>query len=95
MSKSRIDNDPNPSRSQYGAAPLPAEELAELFTVLEVLLLRRKCTGTLSMCERWLGGRGHVVERVSSWLQDNGGFCDCEVLFNVVPKLPRAYWPQN
>jgi len=90
----RIDHT-NVSHGHHGAAPLPAEELAELFAVLELVLLRRKCTGTLGLSERWLGGRGHDVARVVCWLQDNGGFCDCEVLFNVKPKLPRAYWPQN
>lgn len=95
MPKSRVDHDSNLSQTQCGAPPLPADELAELFTVLEVLLLRRECTGTLGLSERWLGGRGLDVARVVSWLRDNGGYCDCEVLFNVVPKLPRAYWPQN
>jgi hypothetical protein len=92
MPKSRVDHDW--PLSQQAAPPLPADELAELFTVLEVLLLRRECGGTLALCERWLGGGGYDVARVVSWLRDNGGYCDCEV-FNVVPTLPRAYWPQD
>jgi hypothetical protein len=55
----------------------------------------RQCTGTLVLSERWIGGRGHDVASVVSWLRDNGGYCDCEVLLNVVPKLPREYWPQR
>ena len=92
MPKSHVDHD---SQAERGASPLPADELAEMFTVLEVLLLRRECSSTLALSERWLRGRGHDVARVVGWLRDNGGYCDCEVLFNVVPKLPRAYRPLN
>ena len=93
MPKSRLDHDSNLSRTQRSVRPLPADELAEMFTVLEVLLLRRECGGTLGLSDRWLSGRGHDVARVVSWLRENGGYCDCEVLFNVVPKLPCVYRP--
>lgn len=90
MPTSRVDHDSNVS--PCGAPPLSPGELAEMFTVLEVLLLRSECDGTLALSERWLSGRGHDVPRVC-WLRANGGHCDCEVLFNVVRKSPRAYRP--
>lgn len=93
MAKSRVDHNSKLSHVQRAAPPLPGGELAELFAVVDVLLLRRGCDGTLSICERWLTGRGHDVARVVSWLNENGGYCDCEVVFNVVPRVAGACQP--
>ena len=42
-----------------------------------------KCNGTLKMTGAWLSRHGLPVERVLTWLEQGGGYCDCEVLFNV------------
>ncbi len=89
MAKSRVDRNSQLSQRQRAATPLHGDELAELFAVVEVLLLRRGCDGTLRICERWLTGGGHEVPRVVRWLKENGGYCDCEVVFNVVPRAAR------
>jgi Protein of unknown function (DUF2695) len=83
MTDSKTHYPPQPQCSTY---PLPADELAEMFAMLEVLLLRRGCDNKLTISERWLRGGGHDVARVVRWLNEHGGYCDCEVLFNVVPK---------
>jgi hypothetical protein len=84
MAKSRIGN---VSPTRRSTPPLPADELADLFAVLEVVLRRRGCDNTLRNSETWLRGRGHDLTRIVLWLKQHGGYCDCEVLFNVVPKV--------
>jgi len=84
MAKSRPDNLP-PTHNH--TAPLSPEELDELFAVLDVLLLRRACDNTLAISERWPRGRGHDVARAVRWLNERGGYCDCEVVFNVAPRV--------
>lgn len=48
------------------------------------------CDGTLSKTIKWL--KAHRRRNVSAdvaWLQARGGYCDCEVLLNVVTTLPE------
>ena len=56
-----------------------------MFAMLEVLLFRRGCDNTLSITERWLRVRGHDVAHVVRWLNEQGGYCDFEVVSDVVP----------
>ncbi len=62
--------------------PMSHEELRSLFDLLD-----RKnspaCDHTLRETTGFLIHRGHDVERVVGWLHDHGGYCDCEVIFNV------------
>jgi len=41
------------------------------------------CDHTLRETTEFLQKRGLDVARVISWLREQGGFCDCEVIFNV------------
>ena len=41
------------------------------------------CDHSLSDTTQWLGENGEDPEPVVSWLRDNGGYCDCEVISNV------------
>jgi hypothetical protein len=71
---------------------LSTEELGELGDFLAERLAPpdeagpgRPCDHTLSLTEHWLHQRGVLDTRpVCKWLQEEGGFCDCEVLLNVV-----------
>jgi hypothetical protein len=70
-------------RMQARAAfPLPVSELKLLFDTLDVELPRQPCDHTRRLTKQWIESRGHDVEAVFEWLDDNGGYCDCEVLFN-------------
>lgn len=67
--------------------PLTITQLDELFAFLDSVLARTGCDNTLLITKRWLSDRGHDTERVVGWLQQRGGYCDCEVLFNVEPRV--------
>lgn len=44
-----------------------------------------KCDHTLRHAGVWAMANGVDFADLRSWLHDNGGFCDCEVLWNVMP----------
>ncbi len=77
--------------SQRAAAraklPLPNDQLQALFDMLDRELPRAGCDRTRRLTESFLRQRDHDVAAVFAWLDDNGGFCDCEVLANT-----EQYW---
>ncbi len=69
--------------SARSAFPLPSEQLHELFSSLEEYMSSSGCNHTLTHTVHWLTERNLSIDTVVPWLEDNGGYCDCEVLANV------------
>ena len=44
---------------------------------------RRSCDGTLGASQEWAQGAGVHWPRLQRELEENGAFCDCEVVLNV------------
>ena len=44
---------------------------------------RRACDGSLSAAQEWARRAGVDWPRLRRELEDNGGYCDCEVVLNV------------
>jgi hypothetical protein len=64
---------------------LSAEELEQLAAHLEESLLETGCDNTTRHTLEWLiardtGDRDRVIEAI----EERGGYCDCEVLHNVI-----------
>jgi hypothetical protein len=62
--------------------PMPQSDLRALFDFLD----REdapQCDNTLQETIQFLQQRGLDVERIVPWLQEHGGYCDCEVIYNV------------
>ena len=59
----------------------------EMFLRLVVFLegndVMRYCDGTLRLTEMFIEDNGLDKTATIEWLQDHGGFCDCEVLLNI------------
>ena len=72
------------------ALPLPDDQLWAMFDWLDRELPSRGCDHTLRLTQEFLEQRGLSTEAVLSWLDDNGGFCDCEVLANVEERWLNA-----
>ncbi|MCC4591381.1 DUF2695 domain-containing protein [Xanthomonas sacchari] len=62
--------------------PLPKETLWALFDYLNEALADG-CDHSLRLTTQFLASRDVAPESVIPWLGSHGGFCDCEVLFNV------------
>ena len=60
--------------------PVPKETLQELLDYLDERLEEQCCNDDLSMTLDYLREAGIEPEPVISWLQEHGGYCDCEVL---------------
>jgi hypothetical protein len=63
--------------------PLDDTEMQALFDMLNKLLPQKGCDHTRRLTDGLLRERGHAMDPVYRWLDDNGGFCDCEVLANT------------
>src|SRR4051812_6027699 len=66
--------------------PLPHPELQDLFNYLDREGAPR-CDHTLRETVEFLRSRRLDEVRVVAWLREYGGYCDCEVIFNVEEKF--------
>ncbi len=62
--------------------PQPAEALGSLFEFLVDSLALGGCDHTFKHTRAWILKAGVDEGPLLSWLEDNGGFCDCEALAN-------------
>jgi Protein of unknown function (DUF2695) len=68
---------------------LPAERtrIEDLFDYLDVRLSKNECEHDLKFAmENRLD-----IPKFMSWLNENGAYCDCEILQNVEPQWFRAF----
>jgi len=63
--------------------PLPNKQMQAFFDMLDVEFPRKGCDHTLRLTRAWLAENGLPVEAVITWLQENGGYCDCGALANA------------
>lgn len=61
---------------------LSLEQLVGLAKAVEARL--RSCDGTLRVAQEWAQGAEVDWPRLRRELEDNGGYCDCEVVLNVL-----------
>jgi hypothetical protein len=61
-----------------------------LFGLLDESLSEQDCDHSRRLTDAWLAQRGHAIEPMHQWLDDTGGFCDCEVLANSEPAWREA-----
>jgi hypothetical protein len=65
------------------AFPLPSELLESLFTSVETRVGEKGCDHTYRFTDRWLSEHKQPRASVLEWLEEHGGFCDCEVVANA------------
>jgi uncharacterized protein DUF2695 len=66
--------------------PMPQQDLRDLFDYLD----RENplpCDHTLRETLEFLKKRGLDAERIVPWLREHGGYCDCEVIFDIDDKF--------
>ena len=68
--------------------PVSREIFKKLFDFLDEKLEEHDCDDSLNLTNKFLE-TNHIenIEEVENWLKENGGFCDCEVLYNVEEKF--------
>lgn len=67
--------------------PFAKEHFTGLFDFLDNKLGNESCEHTLRFTEEYLNDKGLYSEDVIEFLEENGGYCDCEILANVKEKF--------
>jgi len=65
------------------AMPISFVDLGALFNHLDAKLGEVGCDHTSKITQAFLQKRNLEFEKIIPWLQEHGGYCDCEVLANV------------
>ncbi len=71
--------------------PAEKEEIEDLFDFLEMKLEREECNHSLRFAMQFMMENRLNFPKLTSWLQENGGFCDCKVLEQITPEWRRAF----
>lgn len=67
--------------------PFIKDLFEELFGYLDETLETYGCDDTLKYTIEFLNKNELPLENSIEWLNENGGFCDCEVLANIEDKV--------
>ena len=73
-------------RELRDSIPMPCADLRDLFALLD----REDaptCDHTLRETTLFLQQHNLDIEKIVPWLQSHGGYCDCEVIYNVQDKF--------
>jgi len=71
--------------------PMSRDLFEELFDFLDEQVEKNGCGHTLEITISFLDQRKIPNETVLNWLEDHGGYCDCEVLMNVQNTFEWGY----
>ena len=70
--------------------PAPAPVLKALFDYLDERLGSSECDDSLHHVRDFIRRHSLPEEAIVSWLEDNGGYCDCEALANAEQVMEEA-----
>ena len=67
---------------------LPARQhtVSELLDYLEDELYESECNHSLQYSMRFMMENHLNFPKITSWLNENGGYCDCKVMEQIAPK---------
>lgn len=71
--------------------PASKEQIEDLFDFIDRNLQKESCVHNLRFTMQFLMERRLNMPKVMSWLNENGGYCDCEVLQNIEPHWFLAF----
>lgn len=71
--------------------PAKKEELERLFDYLEDRLDGEECDHSLRYAMQFMMEKRLNFPKVTAWLNNNGGYCDCKVLEQIVPEWRKVF----
>ena len=77
-------------KKAQAAFPLSNELLESLFSFLDEKIDSEGCDHSYRFTDEWLSENKQQRTPVIEWLEENGGYCDCEVIANAYD-----HWVQN
>lgn len=72
------------------AFPMADALLQAMFEAVEARVDHEGCDHSLRFTQAWLADQRQAAPAVIAWLNEHGGFCDCEVVANAAD-----HWEQN
>ena len=78
----------NDEKSEFRKSlPFSIEIFKELFNYIDTGLESDGCDDTLKYTKKFLENNNLPLKKIIEWLEENGGYCDCEVLANIEDKI--------
>jgi hypothetical protein len=71
--------------------PAPKEKIEALFVYLNDALGEEWCTHDLRNTMKFLVENHLNIPKMMTWLNENGGYCDCEILKNIEEEWEKAF----
>ena len=71
--------------------PATKEQIEDLFDYLEMKLEDETCTHSLKYAMQFMMEKRLNFPKVTAWLNNNGGYCDCKVLEQIVPEWRKVF----
>ena len=68
------------------ALPAGKEQIEDMFDFIEFKLERESCNHSLRFAMQYMMENRLNFPKVTSWLNENGGYCDCKVMEEIVSK---------
>ncbi len=65
--------------------PAGQYDVEDLFDFLETKLAREECNHSLRYAMQFIMETRLDFPKLTSWLQQNGGYCDCKVIEQIAP----------
>lgn len=73
-------------RAFLDSLPAGQETLSHLLDYIEDELFESECNHSLQRAMRFMMENKLDFPKLTSWLAENGGYCDCEVMKQIAPK---------
>jgi len=72
---------------------LPARQdtISELLDFIEDELFEKECNHSLQYSMRFMMEQGLDFGKLTNWLNNNGGYCDCKVMEQIAPIWRRKF----
>jgi hypothetical protein len=74
-----------------GSLPATREEIEELFDYLESKLEKTPCDHSLRFAMQFMMENRLNFPKLTAWLNDNGGVCDCKILNEITPDWRKVF----
>lgn len=95
LRKRQIENLEQMSGEEFQAfldsLPAGQETVSELLDYLEDELYDSECNHSLQYSMRFMMENGLNFAKLTSWLNDNGGYCDCKVMEQIAPAWRKKF----
>ncbi|MBC7898588.1 MAG: DUF2695 domain-containing protein [Saprospiraceae bacterium] len=95
LRKRQIDNLEQLSGEELQAfidsLPDAQETISELLNYLEDELYDKECNHSLRYSMQYMMEKNLNFPKLTGWLTDNGGYCDCKVMEQIAPEWRRKF----